>query len=77
MSGTMAGPTESPFVVERDGRWFLFIGPDWEGLTRSFEETGRYDLAAYRRTRVLVSDDPWRFDARRPGRRRSTPTPPR
>ena len=25
-------------------------------------ETGRYDLAAYRRTRVLVSDDPLSFD---------------
>jgi beta-xylosidase len=61
MSGTGAGPTESPFVLERDGRWYLFIGPDWEGLTRSFEETGRYDLACYRRTRVLVSDDPRAF----------------
>ena len=37
MSGTMAGPTESPFVFEHDGRWFLLIGPDWDGLTRSFE----------------------------------------
>jgi beta-fructofuranosidase len=62
LEGTGAGPTESPFVVERDGRWYLLIGPDWEGLVRSREETGRYDLAAYRRTRVLVSDDPLRFD---------------
>ena len=62
MSGTGAGPTESPFVLERDGTWFLCIGPDWEGLVRSKEETGRYDLAAYRRTRVLASDDPFAFD---------------
>ena len=27
--GTYGGPTESPFVVDRDGRYFLFIGPDW------------------------------------------------
>jgi beta-fructofuranosidase len=62
MTGTMAGPTESPFVFERDGRWYLLIGPDWEGLVRSMEETGRYDLACYRRTRVLASDDPLAFD---------------
>ena len=62
MAGTGAGPTESPFVVERDGRWYLLIGPDWYGLTSSFEETGRYDPSAYRRTRVIVSDDPLLFD---------------
>jgi beta-fructofuranosidase len=62
MEGTMAGPTESPFVFEHDGRWYLLIGPDWDTLTRSFETTGRYDLRAYRRTRVLVSDDPMAFD---------------
>ena len=32
MSGTGAGPTESPFVVEHGGRYYLLIGPDWEGL---------------------------------------------
>ena len=58
----MAGPCESPFVVERGGRWYLLIGPDWDGLLRSKEATGRYDLAAYRRTRVLASDDPLEFD---------------
>ena len=63
MVGTMAGPTESPFVVQRDGRWYLFVGPDYAELMRSFETTGRYDLAAYRRTRVLVSDDPLSFPA--------------
>ena len=62
-------------------RWFLFIGPDYEGLVRSFEETGRYDLHAYRRTRVLASDDPFAFDLdgsrghdRRPRRRRWSST---
>ena len=28
-AGTYGGTTESPFVVERDGRFFLFIGPEW------------------------------------------------
>jgi beta-fructofuranosidase len=62
MQGTGAGPTESPFVFERDGRWYLLIGPDWHTLTTSFEESGRYDLRAYRRTRVIASDDPLAFD---------------
>jgi hypothetical protein len=62
MAGTGAGPTESPFAFERDGWHFLLIGPDWEGLVRSHAETGRYDPAAYRRTRVLASRDPMRFD---------------
>ena len=61
MSGTGAGPTESPFVVAQDGTYHLLIGPDWEGLVRSKHETGRYDRAAYRRTRVLTSDDPLSF----------------
>ena len=61
--GTFGGPTESPFVVERAGRFHLFIGPDWRGLLDSFERDGRYDPAAYRRTRVLASDDPLHFDA--------------
>jgi beta-fructofuranosidase len=60
--GTGGGPTESPFVVERDGRFHLFIGPDWQGLMDSLERTGRYDPARYRGTRVLASDDPLRFD---------------
>lgn len=62
-TGSMGGPTESPFVVERSGKWYLFIGPDWDGLMTSLEETGRYDPAAYRRTRVLESDDPFSFSA--------------
>jgi beta-xylosidase len=61
MVGSMAGPTESPFVVERDGRFHLFIGPDWEGLQASLAAKA-YDPATYRRTRVLVSDDPLAFE---------------
>jgi arabinan endo-1,5-alpha-L-arabinosidase len=61
LEGTGAGPTESPFVVERDGRWFLFIGPDYEALMAGLEQ-GRYDRPSYRRTRVLASDDPLHFD---------------
>jgi beta-fructofuranosidase len=61
-SGTGGGPTESPFVVARGGRYFLFIGPDWQGLLDAHARTGRYDPAAYRRTRVLMSDDPFRFE---------------
>ncbi len=62
MSGTGAGPTESPFVFEHGGRWHLLMGPDWHGLVTSHEQTGRYDPAAYRRTRVLTSDDPLHFE---------------
>jgi len=62
MTGTGAGPTESPFVFEREGRFHLLIGPDWDGLVRSHEQTGRYDRAAYRRTRVIQSRDPLHFD---------------
>ena len=76
MAGTGAGPTESPFVVERGRDVPTCIGPDWEGLVRSHAETGRYDPAAYRRTRVLASDDPLSFSLEaRSGR--STPTPRR
>jgi beta-xylosidase len=60
-SGTGAGPTESPFVVERGGRYHLLIGPDWERLKASLD-AGRYDPSTYRRTRVLVSDDPLHFE---------------
>jgi beta-xylosidase len=60
--GAMGGPTESPFVVERDGRWYLFIGPDWQTTMATFERTGRYSWDGYRGTRVLESDDPFHFD---------------
>ncbi len=51
-AGTFGGTTESPFVVARDGRYYLFIGPDW-GM----------NLTSYRTTRVLASDDPFHFEA--------------
>lgn len=57
----MAGPTESPFVFQRGGRSYLLIGPDWAEIERTFRERGSYDVAAYRRTRVIVSDDPMSF----------------
>jgi len=60
--GTGGGPTESPFVFVHEGTFHLLIGPDWHGLLTSHEETGRYDPAAYRRTRVLASDDPLHFE---------------
>ena len=44
-TGTWGGPTESPFVVERDGDYYLFIGPD----------------PGYRGTRVIRSSDPLSF----------------
>ena len=48
--GTYGGPTESPFVVERAGHYFLFVCTN-----RNYVETA-----------VYVSDDPWswRLDQR-------------
>lgn len=60
-SGTGGGPCESPFVVERGDRYYLFIGPDWDRLMKRRAETGRLSWAGYRGTRVLESDDPLRF----------------
>ena len=64
LEGTGAGPTESPFVVPHDGGYLLLIGPDYGDLMASLQEEGRYGdrgRAAYRRTRVLASDDPLSF----------------
>lgn len=44
--GTWGGPTESPFVVQRDDQYYLFIGP-------------RDDYVG---TDVFVSDDPLRWE---------------
>jgi hypothetical protein len=44
------------FVFEHDGHYYLFIGPDWQGLLDSMERTGRYDPRPTR-TRVLRSAD--------------------
>ncbi|MCA1736179.1 MAG: family 43 glycosylhydrolase [Actinobacteria bacterium] len=61
LQGTLGGPTESPFVVECDGEFHLFIGPDWEKLTAALD-AGNDDPAAYRRTRVFESSNPLSFD---------------
>ena len=60
--GTYGGPTESPFVVERGGRFYLFIGPDWDGLMKSKAATGQYDLKHYLGTRVIESTEPMHFE---------------
>jgi beta-fructofuranosidase len=65
MEGTMGGPTESPFVVERGGSYYLLIGPDWDATMRYFKEHGRYSWAGYRGTRVIESDDPLHFELSR------------
>ena len=46
-SGTYGGPTESPFVVYENGKYYLFIGP----------------RKAYNSTEVFESDDPFRFSS--------------
>ncbi len=45
--GCGGGPTESPFVVERKGKYYLFIGPRGD----------------YNRTEVFESADPFTFSA--------------
>jgi len=45
-AGTFGGPTESPFVVEYEGSWYLFVCCD----------------GGYTTTRVYRSDDPLSFD---------------
>lgn len=47
-SGTFGGPTESPFVLERDGWWYLFVCCE----------------PGYRDGRVYRSRDPYRFSIR-------------
>ncbi|MEO8538789.1 MAG: family 43 glycosylhydrolase [bacterium] len=61
-SGTFGGPCESPFVVAKDGSYYLFIGPDWDKLMKRYEETGFYGWSGYRGTRVIQSTDPLHFD---------------
>lgn len=48
-TGTYGGPTESPFVVQKDGKYYLFIGP-----------RGDY-FADYNKTEVFESDNPFSF----------------
>ncbi|QDU70690.1 family 43 glycosylhydrolase [Mucisphaera calidilacus] len=51
-SGTFGGPCESPFVLERGGWWYLFIGP------RQLGEAGE---DPYNTTGVYRSGDPHAF----------------
>ena len=60
-SGTWGGPCESPFVVERNDRYYLFIGPDWDALMKRHAVTGKYGWTGYRGTRVIESSDPLSF----------------
>ena len=62
LSGTLGGPTESPFVVARGSRYYLLIGPDWQGHLDALARDGRFSWKPYRGTRVLASDDPFHFD---------------
>ena len=64
LQGTGAGPTESPFVVQRDGRFYLFMGPADFGEAMQQQARGeRIDWAkAYSSTLVLASDDPLHFE---------------
>lgn len=47
--GTSGGNTESPYLYEHDGHWYLFTGP-------------RPSQEVYVGTDVFVSDDPFHFD---------------
>ena len=47
--GTFGGPTESPFVVARDGRYYLFVCTN-----EPYDDTAVYE-----------SDSPWSFSADR------------
>ena len=62
--GDGAGPTESPFVVERDGSYLLFIGPyGFPDAVRRQRDGEKVNwVEAYCSTVVLASEDPLRFD---------------
>lgn len=62
--GDQAGPTESPFVVARDGTYYLFMGPaDFADAVKKQAAGERVDwTTAYSSTVVLASDDPLHFD---------------
>lgn len=62
--GHDAGPTESPFVFERDGHWYLFMGPSKYGemMQHDSDWIRANWKAVYSSTLVLESDDPLRFD---------------
>ena len=62
--GSYGGPTESPFVVERDGTYFLFMGPAGVPAAMAREARGEDPdwRTEYSTTIVLASDDPLHFD---------------
>ena len=64
MTGTGAGPTESPFVCRaRRSTSTCSSGRIGKASCARTSRPGRYDRAAYRRTRVLIqSRDPLHFD---------------
>ena len=62
MTGTMAGPTESPFVFAHDGHYYLLIGPDWAEVLALYLRNEPILGDAYRRTKVLRSTDPLHFE---------------
>jgi len=62
--GTGAGGTESPFVVQRDGTYYLFIGPaEFTAAMQRQTNNEKVNWAeAYSSTIVLASDDPLHFE---------------
>jgi arabinan endo-1,5-alpha-L-arabinosidase len=64
LEGDQAGPTESPFVVARDGRYYLFMGPaDFDDAAAKQARGERVNWAeAYSSTIVLESGNPFHFD---------------
>lgn len=54
-SGTFGGPCESPFVVERGGRFYLFCGP------RDTQVGRDAGCPFYSETGIYMSDDPLHF----------------
>jgi beta-fructofuranosidase len=63
MVGTGAGPTESPFVVQRESVWYLFMGPSrMHELMKPGVDVRTEWKNVYSSTLVLASDDPLHFD---------------
>ncbi|MEA3056064.1 MAG: hypothetical protein QOD30_1496 [Actinomycetota bacterium] len=63
MVGTGAGPTESPFVVQRESVWYLFMGPSrMHELMKPGVDVHKEWKNVYSSTVVLASDDPLHFD---------------
>ncbi|MEZ5258968.1 MAG: hypothetical protein R2705_19395 [Ilumatobacteraceae bacterium] len=58
MTGTMAGPTESPFVFAHDGHYYLLIGPDWAEVLALYLRNEPILGAAHRRTAAAAAPTP-------------------